>query len=257
MTILDRFRLDGEIALVTGGSKGIGRACAHALADAGADIIVASRTQADLEIVVGELEAKGRRAIAVPTDMGDIDAIRALYGAAKEKLGAPTIVINNVGGGGPNDPRAQDIDNFEAQFHFNVANAYLLTALAAPGMEEAGRGAVINISSQAGVIAQKGFAAYGTAKAAMIQMTRNLAHDYAPTIRINAIAPGAVKTDALMKYLNDETEKLMADKTPLARLAEAEDVAAAALYLASPASSYMTGRTLVLDGGAEWTTWPF
>ena len=257
MSIKEMFRLDGEVALVTGAGKGIGRASALALAEAGADVVLAARTKSDLDAVATEIGALGRKAIAIPTDMLVEDSVRALARNATSSIGAPTILVNNAGGGGPNDPRTDDLEAFEAQFHFNVGSAYLLTSLLAPGMEAAGRGAVVNISSQAGVIAQKGFAAYGTAKAALIQMTRNLAHDFAPAIRINAVAPGAVKTDALLKYLNADTEKLMADRTPLARLAEADDVAAAVLYLAAPASGFMTGRTLVLDGGAEWTTWPF
>ncbi|MEM9706117.1 MAG: glucose 1-dehydrogenase [Pseudomonadota bacterium] len=253
--LTNAFRVDGDIALITGGGRGIGRACANLLADAGAKIIIAARTKSELDRVVDEIKDRGHEASAIICDASDNDAVRALPEQCAAAFGPPTILINNVGGGGPNDPRAQDIDAFEAQFHFNVGVAYLLSTLVAPNMDE--RGAIVNIASQAGVLAQKNFSAYGTAKAAMIQMTRNLAHDYAPNIRVNAIAPGAVKTDALMKYLNAETEELMRAKTPLGRLAEAEDVASSALFLASPASSFMTGKTLVLDGGAEWTTWPF
>ena len=255
---LKNFRLDGRVALITGGSKGIGAASAMAFAEAGADVIISARNADSLNAFVPEIEKLGRRAAAIPCDVTKEEDLRALAEKSADALGSPpTILVNNAGGGGPNDPRSEDVANIEGQFRFNVAAPYLLTALLAPTMEKAGGGSVVNISSQAGVIAQKGFSAYGTAKAALIQMTRNLAHDYAPHIRVNAVAPGAVLTDALAPYLTDEAKAAMIAKTPLGRIAEADDVASAVLYLASPASSFMTGRTLVLDGGAEWTTWPY
>ena len=255
---LDMFRLDGRVALITGSSKGIGAASALALAKAGADIIISARSEKGLNAFTPEIEKLGRKAVAIVCDVTKQDDVRALAAQSKDALGAPpTILVNNAGGGGPNNPRDNDVANLDGQFKFNVAAPYLLTTLLAPAMEDAGTGAVVNISSQAGIIAQKGFAAYGTAKAALIQMTRNLAHDYAPKIRINAVAPGAVLTDALAPYLTDETKNAMIANTPLGRIALAEDVAAAVLYLATPASRFMTGRTLVLDGGAEWTTWPY
>ena len=257
MSYLDRFRLDGKTALVTGASKGIGRASTYALADAGANIVLAARSQKDLDIVAQEVEKRGVRAATILCDTRKEEDLRALATKAKSAIDAPTILINNAGGGGPNNPRTEDIDVLNQQFYFNAASPYLLTTLLAPGMEDAGGGVVVNISSQAGVIGQKGFAAYGTAKAALNQLTRNLAQDYAPLIRINSVAPGAVMTDALAPYVTDETRAKMEDKTPLGRIAEPEEVASTVLYLASSASQFMTGRTLVLDGGAEWTTWPF
>lgn len=247
----DLFSVAGQVAIVTGAGKGIGRACALALAQAGADVALAARTASDLEQVADEIRALGRRAIAVPCDVNDEAALDALVQRTLAELGKITILVNNAGGGGPNDPRRMDGAAFAGMLGWNVVPAYLLIQKAAPAMREAGGGAVINISSMAARLAQKHFSAYGAAKAALNQMTRNLAQDYAPHLRINAIEPGPIRTEALVAYLNAEREAGLVRATPLASLGEPEDIAAAVLYLASPAARWVTGKILGIDGGCE------
>jgi len=173
-----------------------------------------------------------------------------------EGLGRLDVLINNAGGAGPNDPLRTTPEQFLKVLEWNVLPAFALTRLAVPAMRTTGGGSVINITSAAARYAQRSFSSYGTAKAALTQLTRLLAQDFAPHIRVNAIAPGPVVTEALGKYLTAEVREAMEKRTPLARLGSVEDIAAAALYLATPASSWMTGKTLELDGGAEATVWP-
>ena len=169
------------------------------------------------------------------------------------------VLVNNAGGAGPNDPLKTTPEQFLKTLEWNVLPAFALTRLAVPLLRAGGAeqpGSVINITSAAARYAQRSFSGYGTAKAALTQLTRLLAQDFAPTVRVNAIAPGPVVTDALAKYLTADVRGAMERRTPLARLGTVEDIAAAALYLAAPASSWMTGKTLELDGGAEATVWP-
>lgn len=249
------FSLEGQVAIVTGAGKGIGRACALAFAQAGADVALGARTSADIEAVAAEIGSLGRRAIAVACDVNDGAALERLVQATLTGLGKVTLLVNNAGGSGPNDPRRMPPADFARVLAWNVVPAYALIQQCAPHMREAGGGAVVNISSSAARYAQKHFSAYGAAKAALNQLTRNLAQDFAPHVRINAIEPGSILTDALRPYLTPERTTSMLERTPLARLGEVEDVAAAALFLASPASSWMTGKVLAVDGGAESPIW--
>jgi len=247
--------IHGQVAIVTGAGKGIGRACALALAQAGADVAVAARTRTDLDAVVEEVRALGRRAIAVPCDVSDDAALDQLVQTTVAELGKVTILVNNAGGAGPNDPRRMSGKDFGRVLAWNVVPAYALIQKCASLMREAGGGAVVNISSTAARYAQKHFSAYGAAKAALNQMTRNLAQDFAPHVRINAIEPGSILTDALQPHLTPERRVSMLERTPLARLGEVEDIAAAALFLVSPASGWITGKVLGVDGGAEAPIW--
>ena len=251
-----RFRLDGRVALVTGAGRGIGRAIALAFAAAGADIAVTARTQADLDAVAAEARALGRRAVVLPADVSQAGAAEAVVQGCVDGLGRLDVLVNNAGGAGPNDPLRTTPEQFLKTLEWNVLPAYALTRLAVPHMRVGVGGSVINITSAAARHAQRSFSGYGTAKAALTQLTRLLAQDFAPAVRVNAIAPGPVVTDALARYLTPEVRAAMESRTPLARLGTVEDIAAAALYLAAPASSWMTGKVLELDGGAEATVWP-
>lgn len=256
MDIATRFRLDGKTALVTGAGRGIGRAIALALAAAGADVAIASRTRGDLDSLALEIQRHGRRALVLAGDVGKTADLESLIPRCVDDLGRLDVLINNAGGAGPNDPLRTTPEQFLKTLEWNVLPAFALTRLAVPAMRATGGGSVINITSAAARYAQRSFSSYGTAKAALTQLTRLLAQDFAPHIRVNAIAPGPVVTEALGKYLTPEVRAAMEKRTPLARLGTVEDIAAAALYLATPASSWMTGKTLELDGGAEATVWP-
>lgn len=253
--ILPMFRLDGRVALVTGGSKGIGRAIAGAYAEAGAAVVLAARGQEALENAAAEIRAAGGRAIAIAADVESADDRERLIAAAAAAFGRLDILVNNAGGSGPNDPLRTTAEQFDAALARNVTQPFVLSALAVPHLRAHGEGAIINITSAAARLAQPHFSAYGAAKAALTQLTRNHAQDFAPLVRVNAIAPGPVVTAALAPYLTAETRASMTRRTPLQRLGEPADIAAAALYLAAPASRWMTGKVLELDGGAEWTVW--
>lgn len=256
MPIIERFRLDQQVAIVTGGGRGIGRAIALAYAEAGADVVCAARTLADVEAVAEEVRALGRQALAVQCDVTDFAQLAGLVEAAIGRFGRITHLVNNAGGSGPNDPLKMSTERFEGVFRFNVSSAYELTRLCVPHMRAAGGGNVVNITSGAARYAQPHFSAYGTAKAALSQLTRLLAQDFAPAIRVNAIAPGPILTAALDRALPADMREGMVRNTPLKRLGEVEDIAAAALYLATLASGWVTGKIIEVDGGAESSVWP-
>ncbi len=248
--ILDRFRLDDKVAVVTGGGRGIGRAIALAYADAGADVVVCARSQDQIDDTLREIEARGRQGLAISCDVTKHGQLEALVEATMQKFGRIDVLVNNAGGWPPKDALHTSEKEFETAFRFNVTSAFELTRLVVPKMaESAGGGAVVNISSVAGRHNSPGFVAYGTAKAALSFMTQELAQDFAPKVRVNAIAVGSVETEALGTILDDRTRQIMIDKTPLARLGQVEDIAACALFLASPASSYVTGEIYGVNGG--------
>jgi len=250
--MLERFRLDGQAAIVTGAGRGIGAAVALGLAEAGADVVLAARSIDQLDIVAGQIRAMGRRALVIPTDVVDNDAVAALAGATVEEFGRIDVVINNAGGTAPRAFLDTTPGYLERSFHFNVTTAFVLTKAAVPTMLEQGSGSVVNISSTIGRLRDRGFVAYGTAKAALTHMTRLMAADLAPKIRVNGIAVGSIATSALETVLTDDgIRNAMVDGTPLKRLGQPEDIALCALFLASSASSYVTGKLYEVDGGLE------
>jgi len=276
--ILDLFRVTGRVAVVTGAGRGLGAAAAVALAQAGADVVISARSADQLAKVAAAVEAAGRRALVVPADLSDLDAAGGLAAAAADAFGRLDIVVNNVGGALPRPFPATKPRHLEAAFHFNVAVAHALTQAAIPhllaaagegvpgaGEEAPGAGegvpragqagpasAVINISSAVGRTAGRGYLAYGTAKAALAHYTRLAAADLAPRIRVNAIAVGAAATSALDIVLTDDGLRGQMERaTPLRRIGDPREVAAAVVFLASPASGYITGKILEVDGGIE------
>jgi 7-alpha-hydroxysteroid dehydrogenase len=256
--ILDRFRLTDRVALVTGASKGIGRGIALGFAEAGADVALASRTRADLERVAEEVRARGRRALVVPCDVNERGQLEALVESAWKEFGRIDVLVNNAGGSPPKPALRTSERMFEQAFHFNVTSAFLLSRLAIPRMLEGGGGAVLNISSGMSWLVEKGFVAYGTAKAALSHMTRLLAYELAPRVRVNAIAVGAVATEALLPFLDavPEAREKLESGTPLRRIGTPEDIAAAAVYLCSPAGAWVTGKVFEVDGGTVASNWP-
>ena len=252
MTALDRFRVDGRAAIVTGAGRGIGAATALLLAEAGADVVLASRTVEQLESVAKEIEAVGRRAIVAPMDVNDNDSVASLVDQCIDAFGRVDVVVNNAGGTMPRPMLDTSPGYLERAFHFNVTSAFVLSKAAVPHMLAAGDGSIVNISSAIGRLRDRGMLAYGTAKAALSHMTRMMAADLAPKVRVNAIAVGSVATSALEIVLeSDDLRTQMIQGTPLKRLGEPDDIALAALYLASPASSFVTGKILEVDGGLE------
>ena len=252
--ILDRFRVDGQVAVVTGAGRGIGAATAVALAQAGADVVISARHADQLDKVAAQVEEAGRRAVVVPADLMDLDAAAGLADRAVEELGRLDIVVNNVGGTIPNALLDTTPEYLEEAFHFNVSTAHALTRSAVPHLlaAPAPGGSIVNISSVVGRLSGRGYLAYGTAKAALAHYTRLAARDLNPHIRVNAISVGSVMTSALEFVASDPgTKQAMEDVTPLRRIGEADDIAAAVLYLSSRAGGYLTGKVLEVDGGLE------
>jgi 7-alpha-hydroxysteroid dehydrogenase len=237
--------------VVTGAGRGLGAAIAVAFAEVGADVVIASRTRSQLDEVAKQIEAAGRRAHIVEANLAHPDDTAKLAAETVEAFGKLDIVVNNVGGSMPNALMTTSTKELRDAFTFNVATAHALTLAAVPPMlEHSGGGNIINITSTLGRAAGRGFAAYGTAKAALAHYTRLSALDLAPRIRVNAIAPGSILTSALdIVASNDALRTPMEQATPMRRLGDPADIAAAAVYLASPAASYLTGKTLEVDGG--------
>ncbi len=252
MSLIDKFRLDGKTAIVTGAGKGIGAGIALAFAEAGADLIIGARTEEDLKRVAADIEALGRRALVVPTDVLDYAQLQNLADRAMAEFGRIDILVNNAGGFPPKPVLETSAREFEGAFRFNVSTAFEMSRICAPLMKDSGSdGNILNISSVAGHKPTPCFAAYGTAKGALSLLTQELAQEFAPHLRVNAIAVGSTKTDALNTVLSPEIEQTMVELTPMARLGEVEDIALGALYLCTPAASYVTGEILAVNGGLE------
>ncbi|HVK29843.1 MAG TPA: SDR family oxidoreductase [Nocardioides sp.] len=259
MTILDRFTLTDHVAVVTGAGRGIGAATAVALAEAGADVLISSRTEAQLAEVAQRIEATGRRAVVVPANLAHTDEVAGLAQAAYDAFGRLDIVVNNVGGTIPNAFLDTDVAYLEESFHFNVATAHALSRAAVPLMlasagspDDPRQKSITSISSMMGRTAARGYLAYGVAKAALAHWTRLAATDLAPNVRVNGVYVGSVMTSALEFVAGVPAMKQqMEESTPLGRIGEAEDIAAAVVYLSSRAGQFVTGKLLEVDGGIQ------
>jgi 7-alpha-hydroxysteroid dehydrogenase len=246
---MDRFRLDGRVTLVTGAAAGIGRGIARLFAQAGSAVVVTDLKKDGAELVAQEIKSAGGQAIGLACNVTKEEDLVAAVDAAVRTFGSLSVLVNNAGGGGPK-PFDMPMGDFEWAYQLNVFSLFRLTQLAAPHMKAAGGGAVLNISSMAGENKNIRMASYGSSKAAVNHLTRNIAFDLGPLgIRVNCIAPGAIKTDALATVLTPEIEKAMLKHTPLGRLGEAEDIANAALFFCSPAASWVSGQVLTVSGG--------
>ena len=254
--LADKFRLDGKVAVITGSGRGIGQGIGLTFAEAGASVVFSARTESDIQANAERAKAFGVRAIAVPCDVRDDSQLQALAARTVETFGRIDIVVNNAGGAVPNQIPRTNRKRFNEAFDFNVTSAFGFARVCLPHLKE-NKGCVINICSAAGRIVQPNFSVYGTVKAALAHMTRLMASELAPDVRVNGIAPGSILTDALRTLLDEPSLQKMCDRTPMKRLGDVEDIALAALYLASPAARWVTGKVLEVDGGLETTNMPF
>ena len=251
-SFLGKFRLPGKVALVTGGSRGIGKAIALRLAEAGADVILASRKLPDLEATAQEISRMGRKALAVPTNVRQLPEIDNLVKKSVAEFGHIDILVNNAGTN-PVFGSVFDIDEkvWDIVMGLNLKGYFFLSQAVGKVMREKGGGTIINISSVDGLRPSVGLGVYSISKAGVIMLTKVLAQEWGQyNIRVNAIAPGIVKTRFSEALWTDPViAKGEEDSTALGRLGEPDEIANAALFLASEASNYMTGQTVTLDGG--------
>ncbi len=243
------FDLTGRVAVVTGGSRGLGRSISLGFAKAGARVVVASRKLDACERVVGEIEALGGEALAVAVRMQDAGDVAALVAATVDRFGAIDIVVNNAGTVLERPLGRIDPEAFHGAFSTNLLGPMLLVQGAAPHLSASGHGSVINVSSIAAVIPTTRRYLYPPAKAALLQVTKTMAVDLAP-VRVNAIMPGTFRTEMVTKAFSEEQlDHQGRALIPLGRIAEADEIVGPALYLAGDASSFMTGAVITVDGG--------
>ena len=257
MALMDRFRLSDKVAVITGGGRGIGQGIALAFAELGAHVVCAARTEKEIEATAERARRYGVRALAVRCDVTDAAQIEHVVRTTMAEFGRIDLLVNNAGGFPPMSFLDTEPSSWEWCVRFNLTSAFLMTRHCLPHMLAGDGGAILNISSAAGRIIRSGFVAYGTVKAALSFMTKQLAAEFAPRVRVNALAVGAVQTSALMPFLTDDLRKQMEEMTPMRRLGTVEDIALAALWLCSPAGGWVTGKVVEVDGGTEATNWPF
>jgi NAD(P)-dependent dehydrogenase (short-subunit alcohol dehydrogenase family) len=249
---LELFSLEGKNALVTGASRGIGRAVALGFAEAGADVAVAARNEEDLKTLAKEIEGLGRRAVVIPTDVTDRDQIEAMVSTAVEQLGSIQILVNNAGGTRFMSPVVGlRPEGWDKAITLNLSSVFHATQLAAQAMLQSGGGSIIQMASVAGIEGAQTLSYYSAAKGGVRLMSQAIAKELATSnIRVNSIAPGWVATDLNAFAHNDENLRRAIEKSvPMDRFAQPEEIVGAAIFLASDASSYVTGTTLVVDGG--------
>jgi 7-alpha-hydroxysteroid dehydrogenase len=255
MPLPKAFDLSEKTAVVSGGANGIGKACCLMLAEFGANVVVADLKVQDAQQVADEIVGQGGQALAVPCNVLEDEDLTNLVDKTVARFGSLHILVNNVGGGGAGreSPSQLTVAKFASVFQLNVFSMWRLSQLCAPHMKKAGYGSIINMSSMSSINNSPAISAYASSKAAINHMTSNLAFDYGPEIRVNAVGPGAVRTAALASVLTPEVEARMLKHTPLQRLGEPEDVAGAVLYFAAPISKWVSGQVLFVNGGGVQT----
>ncbi len=257
---MDLFDLTGKVAIVTGSSRGIGRAIAEAYADAGARVVISSRKQDACDAVAAAINAKhgAERAVAIAASLSDKAALEAMVAETRRRFGKIDLLVCNAASN-PHYGSLATItdDQFRKIFDNNVLANHWLIAMVAPEMIARADGAIIIVSSIGGMVGSATIGAYNVSKAADFQLVRNLAVEFGPhNVRINAIAPGVIRTDFARKLWEDpEAEAALQRVTPLGRIGEPEEIAGTAVFLASKAGAYVTGQGIVVDGGAVINGW--
>ncbi|MBS0205550.1 MAG: SDR family oxidoreductase [Planctomycetes bacterium] len=260
MSILDRFRLTGKRLFITGGSRGLGREMALAIADAGADVVLAGRDVASLESTADDIRKLGRSAVPLVGDVGQPDECEAICERVLQEFGPIDILINNVGGRRINVPlEEQTLEQWQQLMDLNLTSTFLCMKHLGGAMVQRGKGGrVINVASISGMIANRGIGgrSYETSKAGVIQLTRAAAADWAPhQVTVNAICPGGFMTAPNVRWASEHPDVIskFREQIPQGDFGQPEDLGPLAVYLASDASRYMTGATVVIDGG--YTLW--
>ena len=260
MPVLDRFRLNNKRLFITGGSRGLGREMALAIADAGADVILTGRNAESLEQTAADIRALGREAVAIQADIGNPEECEAVCNEAIEKHGPIDILINNVGGRRIDVPTDEfPLEEWQRILDLNLTSTFLCTKVIGGAMRQHGAGGrIINVASISGMVCNRdiGGRSYETSKAAVIHFTRAVAADWAPDgITVNAICPGGFMTEPNVKWAEENPKVIESFKAqiPAGDFGQPEDLGPLAVYLASDAARYMTGATLVIDGG--YTLW--
>ena len=257
MMILDQFKLDGQVAVVTGGGRGIGEAIALGMAEAGADIVVAARRTNEIEMVAEKVRALGRKALAITTDMMDIEQVQALADQTFKDMGGLFCWVGNAGGADDRVPRTfLEMPERQWDFQLNLNLKAVWTGAQAAGniMKDNGGGSIINISSQAANRASPHNGPYAVAKSGVNNLTQTLATEMGPLgIRVNTVSPGPIPTEVFLEFtgMTEDDIPNMGKQfgVPLGRIGMPEDIAPACVYLASPASSWMTGQDITINGG--------
>jgi len=253
---LDAFDLTGQVAVVTGGTRGIGLAMARGLADAGAAVVPTSRTETDVEAAVETIEDRGGQALGVTTDVTDADDVQELVDETVAEFGGLDVLVNNAGIN-PDDalglPEDVTEDGFDATMGVNLRGAFVCSQAAAGHLHESANGVVVNVASVGGLVGLPRQHPYVASKHGLVGITRSMALDWAPDVRVVGIAPGYVATELTAEIReNDRLEQSIIDRTPLERFADPSELAGPVVFLASEAASYVTGETLAVDGG--WTS---
>lgn len=260
MGVLDRFRLDGKRLFITGGSRGLGREMALAIAEAGADVVLVARTAESLEATAEAIRSRGRQAFALVADVGRPEACQSVCEQVLAEHGPIDILINNVGGRRFNIPTAQlPLEKWQEILDLNLTSTFLCSKIVGGAMVSRGRGGrIINVASMSGMIVNRGIGgrSYETSKAAVMHFTRSTAADWAThAVTVNAICPGFFMTEPNVRWAQEHPRlfEMYKEQIPAGEFGQAEDLGPLAVYLASDAARYVTGATIVIDGG--YTLW--